>query len=137
MYYILNETNKIIAADESVLSLCGVTHIDELVSGIIKGDIIFDFTSDEHILIKTENANETYTLTKTSLSSMLGELTLVTLSNQEEEVASLSPVEDIMIDSSIEDDIHNSDIIDSTISSEEEILEETEEKEEEPKEEAV
>jgi hypothetical protein len=130
MYYILNETNKIIAADESVLSLCGVTHIDELVSGIIKGDIIFDFTSDEHILIKTENANETYTLTKTSLSSMLGELTLVTLSNQEEEVASLSPVEDIMIDSSIiEDDIHNSDIIDSTISSEEEILEETEEKE--------
>jgi len=118
MYYILNETNKIIAADESVLSLCGVTHIDELASSIIKGDTIFDFTSDEDMHISTEGTSETYTLTKTSLSSMLGELTLVTLSSQDEEVESLPSLEDTMIGSSIDDDINNIDIINSTISSE-------------------
>ena len=118
MYYILNETNKIIAADESVLSLCGVTHIDELASSIIKGDTIFDFTSDEDMHISTEGTSETYTLTKTSLSSMLGELTLVTLSSQDEEVESLPSLEETMIGSSIDDDISNIDIINSTISSE-------------------
>jgi len=118
MYYILNETNKIIAADESVLNLCGVTHIDELASSIIKGDIIFDLTTDEHMLIKTEATNETYTLTKTSLSSMLGMLTLVTLSSQDKKTESLLPIEDTMISSSIEDDINNIDIINSPINSE-------------------
>jgi len=118
MYYILNETNQIIAADDSVLSLCGVTHIDELASSIIKGDTIFEIISDENVLIKTEGINEAFTLSKTSLSSMLGQLTLVTLSSQEEEVESLSSREDTMIGSSIEDDINNIDIINSTISSE-------------------
>ena len=119
MYYILNETNTIIAADESVLSLCGVTHIDELASSIIKGDTIFDFTSNEDMLIETEDISETYTVTKTSLSSMLGVLTLVTLSSQDEEVESLSSnSEDIIIGSSIEDDINNIDLINPTITSE-------------------
>ena len=119
MYYILNETNQIIAADDSVLSLCGVTHIDELASSIIKGDTIFEIISDEDVLIKSESINEAFTLSKTSLSSMLGQLTLVTLSNQAEKVDALSPIEDIIISPSIEDDTNNIDIINSAVDSEE------------------
>jgi hypothetical protein len=121
MYYILSETNQIIAADDSVLSLCGVTHIDELASSIIKGDTVFDVISDEKLVIKAENIHETFTLSKASLSSMLGQLTLVTLSTQDEEVASLSLIkdEDIVISPSSEDEINNIDIINSAIDSEE------------------
>jgi HPt (histidine-containing phosphotransfer) domain-containing protein len=121
MYYILSETNQIIAADDSVLSLCGVAHIDELASSIIKGDTVFDVISDEKLVIKAENIHETFTLSKASLSSMLGQLTLVTLSTQDEEVASLSLIkdEDIVISPSSEDEINNIDIINSAIDSEE------------------
>ena len=74
MYYLLNQTNQIIAADESLLSLCGVSHIDELSSKIILGDTTFDPVSEDKIII---NNDQTYTISKTSLSSMLGDLTLV------------------------------------------------------------
>ncbi len=74
MYYLLNQTNQIIAADESLLALCGVSHIDELSSKIILGDTTFDPVSEDQIII---NNDQTYTISKTSLSSMLGDLTLV------------------------------------------------------------
>ncbi len=74
MYYLLNQTNQIIAADESLLALCGVSHIDELSSRIILGDTTFDPVSEDQIII---NNDQTYTISKTSLSSMLGDLTLV------------------------------------------------------------
>ena len=74
MYYLLNQTNQIIAADERLLALCGVSHIDELSSRIILGDTTFDPVSEDQIII---NNDQTYTISKTSLSSMLGELTLV------------------------------------------------------------
>lgn len=69
MYYILNESNQIIAADETLLNLCGITDFNELTSKIGQGDTLMD-----HI----ENV-ESFSMTKTILSSTLGELTLVTL----------------------------------------------------------
>ncbi len=74
MYYLLNQTNQIIAADEGLLALCGVSHIDELSSKIILGDTTFDPVSEDKIII---NNDQTCTISKTSLSSMLGDLTLV------------------------------------------------------------
>ena len=74
MYYLLNQTDQIIAADESLLALCGVSHIDELSSKIILGDTTFDLISEDKLII---NNDQTYTISKTSLSSMLGEITLV------------------------------------------------------------
>ena len=50
MYYILNETNQIIAADDNLLELCGLTHIDELSLKIALGDTKFDL-SEENIII--------------------------------------------------------------------------------------
>jgi len=79
MYYILNETDQIIAADDMFLALCGATHINALISDIIKGEIDFDLTSDDQLEIKEEN----FTVTRSSLSSLLGNLTLVQLSQIE------------------------------------------------------
>lgn len=76
MYYILNETNQIIAADDSLLELCGLTHIDELSLKIALGDTKFDL-SENDIVITTDNTDKTFPMSRTSLSSMLGHLTLV------------------------------------------------------------
>ncbi len=50
MYYILNETNQIIAADDNLLNLCGLSHIDELSLKLALGNINFDL-SEEKIVI--------------------------------------------------------------------------------------
>ncbi len=79
MYYILNETNKIIAADDSLLDFCGLSHIDELSLKIALGDITFDTPSPTELTISTGNDDKTFSVSKSSLSSMLGHLTLVTV----------------------------------------------------------
>jgi hypothetical protein len=86
MYFILNETNQIIAADTDLLELCGLAHIDELNLNIALGKTKFDLTSEEKLVI-TEGDNDTvYPVSKISLSSMLGHLTLVDLKTSEEKV---------------------------------------------------
>ncbi len=76
MYYILNETNQIIAADKNLLELCGLSHIDELSLNIALGDTKFDL-SETNIKITTNHNNTMFPISKTSLSSMLGRITLV------------------------------------------------------------
>jgi len=110
MYYILNETNQIIAADDSLLNLCGVAHINELSSSIAKGDTTFDQLSDVDITITTAANKENYSISKTSLSSMLGTLTLVSLSVEETSEDTLPALDD---DIDIADE--SSDLIDSII----------------------
>lgn len=79
MYYILNETNQIIAADESLLNVCGLSHIDELSLKIALGEIKFDPISETDLTITTDNNDKRYSMSKAPLSSMLGRLTLVTV----------------------------------------------------------
>ena len=116
MYYILNETNQVIAADDSLLSLCGVAHINELSSSIARGDTTFDFMSDINVSITTEGREETYSISKTSLSSMLGALTLVNLTVEELSEDSLP----ILTDNAADIEEEDSDIIDSIINDESE-----------------
>ena len=85
MYYILNETDQIIATDKNLLELCGVSHIDELSLKIALGDTKFD-SSETNITITTDQNDTTFPITKTSLSSMLGRITLVELQEEEEKV---------------------------------------------------
>ena len=85
MYYILNETNQIIAADDNLLELCGLSHIDELFLKIALGDTKFDLTSEENIIITTDGNDKTFPVSKTSFSSMLGHLTLVDIDVLKEE----------------------------------------------------
>jgi len=92
MYYILNETNQIIAADNNLLELCGLSHIDELSLKIALGDTKFDLISEENIIITTDSNDKTFPISKTSFSSMLGHLTLVDIEvlKEETEVDNLS-----------------------------------------------
>lgn len=77
MYYILNETNQLIAADEELLSHCGATHIDALVSMIAKEDVGLHFADDGNVTLKTEEDEKTYRAEERSLSSLLGHLHLI------------------------------------------------------------
>ncbi|MDM5262890.1 hypothetical protein PF327_01635 [Sulfurovum sp. XTW-4] len=86
MYYILNETNQIIAADKSLLELCGLSHIDELSLKIALGDTRFDL-SETDIKITTGQDDTMFPVSKTSLSSMLGRITLVEIQTEEEKAA--------------------------------------------------
>ncbi len=83
MYYILNETNQIIAADDNLLALCGLSHIDELSLKVALGDTKLDL-SEENIIISNNNFDKTFPISKTSLSSMLGHITLVEIQAEEE-----------------------------------------------------
>lgn len=76
MYYILNETNQIIAADETLLNLCGVAHLNELKAKISQGETLLD---------TLKNA-ASFSVTKTILSSTLGDLTLVNLEGESAEI---------------------------------------------------
>lgn len=83
MYFILNETNQIIAADAELLELCGLTHIDELTLNVALGKTKFDLGSEVNLII-TANDNDTeYPISKISLSSMLGRLTLIDIMGEE------------------------------------------------------
>jgi len=85
MYYILNQTNQIIAADDNLLEFCGLSHIDELSLKMALGDITFDLISEENIIINTDTDHKTFPISKISLSSMLGHLTLVDIKVEKEE----------------------------------------------------
>jgi len=119
MYYILNETNKIIAADDSLLSLCGVTHIDDLSINIAKETTTFTHPSTDSISIVTTSNEETFDVTKTALSSFLGQLTLVEIFTQEK-----SLLNEVVKEESI-----SLDAIDDEINIEELLKEESEEDE--------
>jgi hypothetical protein len=84
MYYILNETDQIIAADTDLLELCGLTHIDQLNLNIALGKTKFDLTPGEKLVIKEGDNDTAYPASKISLSSMLGHLTLVDIQAAEE-----------------------------------------------------
>ena len=114
MYYILNETNQLIAADEAMLSLCGVAHIDELSLKIAKDDIKLHLTGEGDIIIQTEEDEKTFPITETSLSSLLGYLHLIDISTSEEENDEVS-----IATPTIEDDA-STELIDSIIHDEEE-----------------
>jgi len=96
MYYILNETDQIVAADGSFLILCGVTHINELSSKIARGDIDLDFSEEKQFSLSSNDNTEKFHTKKTSLSSLIGQLTLVALSTEENQ-------ETLSTDENIED----------------------------------
>ena len=102
MYYILNETNQIIAADDHLLGLCAVSNINELSSILALGDITFDL-SETSLSIHIDNSDNMFSISKTSLSSMLGHLTLVELASEEENDLAVLPIDDTIEDLTLEE----------------------------------
>lgn len=101
MYYILNETNQIIAADDNLLELCGLSHIDELSLKIALGDTKFDLMSEKNLIITTDNSDQAFSVSKTPLSSMLGHLTLVEIKVSEEKTEE-NDLSLLMLDDTVE-----------------------------------
>jgi len=85
MYYIVNHTQHIIAADSSLLKLLSVENIDALYTKIALGDITFT-PSDEQVMISTVNGTESYQTQSHILSGMLGDITLVEIYPSEKDV---------------------------------------------------
>lgn len=109
MYYILNETNQIIAADTDLLELCGLTHIDELNLNIALGKIKLDLTSEEDVTITERDNDTTYPVAKTFLSSLLGHLTLVDIKGSEKKSEdALSTVKIEELEEGLSEDIEES-----------------------------
>ena len=88
MYYILNETNQIIAADDNLLEFCGLSHIDELTLKMALGEVKFDSPSQTDLTITTDSGDKAFSVSKSTLSSMLGRITLVTVQAEEATVES-------------------------------------------------
>jgi hypothetical protein len=79
MYYILNETNHVIATDNALLTLCKASDTDALIYLIAKKEIEFEIQNDESLLLKNHDDTQHFNIQKISLSSLLGNLTLIKL----------------------------------------------------------
>jgi len=86
MYYLLNETKQIIAADDDFLNLCNVNHIHDLCTKTMQGDIHLDIDSETRLTLSYAEEKSIYQVTATPFSSLLGTMTLITLLKKEEEL---------------------------------------------------
>jgi len=107
MYYIINQTNQVIAADDSLLELLHVESIDELTKQIILSTIRFISLTQESMQIVTSNDTLTYITQTSSLSSMLGDLRLIHLVStpeEKEDISALTLPEDEIIFTSLSEE---------------------------------
>jgi len=87
MYYIVNQTNHILAADNALLSLLCVENIEELHKSILLNNIKFTFSSDNKLKIENLEEISSYKTTIHTLSSLLGDIKLIEFNNEEDNLA--------------------------------------------------
>ena len=85
MYYIVNQTNHIIAADKALLELLSVDTIGELHQNIALNSISLEITNDEELDISTLIGSTTYAVETHTLTSVLGDMTLIVINESKEE----------------------------------------------------
>ena len=86
MYYIVNQNHRIIAADSSLLNLLNVKDIDELYTKMTLGNIVFSSLIEEELTISIDTTKESFSVQHHTLTSILGEMILVEISLEEEEL---------------------------------------------------
>ena len=84
MYYIVNQTNHIIAADKALLELLSVDTIGELHQNIALNSISLETTNDDELDISTLVGSTTYAITTHTLTSVLGDMTLIVINDSKE-----------------------------------------------------
>jgi len=77
MYYIVNHTGHILAADESLLQSLSVENIDDLYTNIALGNIAFGTVSEDALNITVSGEHQSYRATQHKLAGILGEMTLI------------------------------------------------------------
>ena len=85
MYYIVNQTNHIIAADKALLELLSVDTIGELHQNIALNSISLEITNDDELDISTLVGSTSYAITTHTLTSVLGDMTLIVINESKEE----------------------------------------------------
>ena len=98
MYYLLNQSNQLIAADETLLQLCEVSDIHELNKHIILETITFTSNFDTKIEIRNKTKSYDFPIHKTLLSTLLGDLTLVVVEMDPEALSSAEDIDTIAIE---------------------------------------
>jgi len=121
MYYIVNHTQHIIAADNSLLDLLSVDNIDTLYTKIALGDINFKL-SGEKVTITTENGTESYQIQSHILSGMLGNITLIEVYPSEESTESTKDEISIIDDEPITFSDSNQEKVEDKISFDDELF---------------
>jgi len=89
MYYIVNQTDHIIAADSDFLKLLSASNIDDLHKNIALGTIEITSPLGNGTSITVSGETSSYSSTSHTLSGILGELTLVEISEVQEKETTL------------------------------------------------
>jgi len=84
MYYLINQNEQIIAADDALLQLLGVESIAELYQKIALGETLLTLNDSKKITIKTPQNSVDYEIEKSTLSGILGEMTLIEIQLSQE-----------------------------------------------------
>jgi len=77
MYYIINQTDEIIAADMNLLTRLDAKDVHDLYKKVALGEITFLSTSAEELVLQINEHKTMYQIERSKLSSILGELTIV------------------------------------------------------------
>ncbi|HHE05662.1 MAG TPA: hypothetical protein ENK90_00890, partial [Epsilonproteobacteria bacterium] len=85
MYYITNHTDQIIAADDLLLNILNVENIEALSKQLILEQIRFTPLTETSMSIVTQEKSIKFEMQTSTLSSLMGNFTLVHLDNAEEE----------------------------------------------------
>ncbi|HHD78215.1 MAG TPA: hypothetical protein ENK98_01005 [Epsilonproteobacteria bacterium] len=96
MYYITNHTDQIIAADDLLLNILNVENIEALSKQLILEQIRFTPLTETSMSIVTQEKSINFEMQTSTLSSLMGNFTLVHLDNAEEEEVEVE-VEDTSI----------------------------------------
>jgi len=98
MYYITNQTDEIIAADQALLTLLDAKDVRDLYKRVALGEIDFQLSSPNKLLLSIEEQSTEYPVEQSTLSSILGELTIIRIleetapaTKEEEEVSAILP----------------------------------------------
>ena len=84
MYYIMNHTDHIIAADRELLDLLSLTSMDDLQKNIALGNLTFTSILDSVLEITFNGETETYNSAKHYLTGIMGDVTLVEVKVEQE-----------------------------------------------------
>ncbi len=98
MYYIVNQTNHIIAADNALLELLSVRDIGELHQNIALKDIGFTAPTGNDLEITTSTGSTVYAIKSHTLTGVLGELTLVQIEEAKENDRDIAQEETVVED---------------------------------------
>lgn len=83
MYYIVNHTDHIIAADDSFLALLSVNTLDDLLKDIARDNIEVSPAFADEVTVTAFGKVSSYACESQRLSTLLGEMTLIALTAEE------------------------------------------------------